>query len=202
MSPRNPSLFVILADMGASREPRVSGAVMLDQMRVMEEMAGPEALAASLATLPAEHRSDFEHIMPVSWIDSRASNDLIAAVARQLGRAPEEFQVEVVRVGVERTLSTLWRIILRFTSDAALVKRTPLLYSKTYDVGELVSRIDRPGRAALELRGWPSPRVPNMDLIGLSTGIETVLRCAGRGDAVVQWDTQPHGAVFAAEWSP
>lgn len=172
---------------------------MLDQIRVMESMAGPEAMRSALAALVPDERSQFEHILPVSWLEAKASNNYIAAVARELGRHPEDFQVDVVRLGVERTLNTLWRVILRFTSDAALVKRTPLLYSKTYDVGELTSRIDQPGRADLELRGWPD--VPRMDLIGLATGIETVLRCAGRKQIQISWERRPWGAAFAATWT-
>lgn len=173
---------------------------MLDQIRVMEELAGPDAMRAALQALPEDRRAQLEHVMPVSWLDSDLSNDYIAAVAREIGRRPEDFQVEVVRRGVERTLNTLWRIILKFTSDAALVKRTPLLYSKTYDVGELTSRIDQPGRADVELRGWPE--VPRMDLVGLATGIETVLRCAGRKDVSVRWERRPFGAAFIATWNP
>lgn len=186
--------------MGADREPRVSGAVMLDQMRVMEELAGREAMDAAMATLPPEERAELEGILPVGWVGSTATNNLVLALAQQLGRDPDKLQEEIARTGVERTMTTLWRVILRFTSDAALVKRTPLLYSKTYDVGELVSRIDRPGRADVELMGWPVPDVPRMDLIGLAMGIETVLRCAGRKDVRMRWEPRPHGALFVATW--
>lgn len=188
--------------MQSGREPRVSGAVMLDQLRVMEDLLGREPIDAALADLPSEGRSQLEEARPLTWLDSKLCNQFIAEVGRRAGREPEELYVEVVRTGVERTLSTLWRIILRFTSDSALVKRTPLLYSKTYDVGEMVSRIDTPGRADVELRGWPTPRVPRLDVIGLACGIETVLRCAGRHDATVTWDTRPHGAIFVATWTP
>ena len=188
--------------MGVTREPRVSGQVMLDQIRVMEEVAGREALDAARATLPPEAQAELESILPVSWIDSGITNDYVYALARQLGRDPEKLQVEIVRRGVERTLTTLWRILLKFTSDEALVKRTPLLYSKTYDVGELVSRIEMPGRVDAELRGWPVPEVPRLDLIGLAMGIETVLRCAGRKDARVRFEARPHGAIFVGTWTP
>ena len=173
---------------------------MLDQLRVMEELAGKEAVGAACAGMPSPARQEIEQMLPVSWLDSDMMNDFMARVAREAGRDPESFAVDVVRRGVERTLNTLWRVILRFTSDAALVKRTPMLYSKTYDVGELTARIDRPGRADLELRGWPA--VPRMDLIGLATGIETVLLCAGRKDVQVTWDRRPHGAAFVATWHP
>lgn len=178
--------------------PRVSGAVMLDQIRVMEELAGPDAVRAARDSLPPEQRSELEHVTPVSWLDSNATAEFVVRVAEHIGKDPERFQIDVVRLGVERTLNTLWRVILKFTTDAALVKRTPLLYSKTYDVGQLTSRIMQPGRADLELTGWPG--VPRMELVGLATGIETVLRCAGRQDVRVTFDRRPDGAVFIANW--
>lgn len=171
---------------------------MLDQIRVMEELAGAEAVRLARESLLPPHRETFSNVLPVSWLDSDACNEFMVRVAQQIGQDPERFAVDVVRRGVERTLNTLWRIILRFTSDAALVQRTPMLYSKTYDVGELTSRIDRPGRADIELRGWPG--VPRMDLIGLATGIETVLRCSGRKDVRVDFERRHDGAAFVATW--
>lgn len=171
---------------------------MLDQIRVMQELAGPDAVRLARESLPSPYSEALAEILPVSWLDTDACNEFMARVAQRIGKDPEQFEIDVVRLGVERTLSTVWRIILRFTSDAALVKRTPMLYSKTYDVGELTSRIVRPGRADLELRGWPG--VPRMDLVGLATGIETVLRCSGRTDVRVSWERRPFGAVFVASW--
>lgn len=65
---------------------------------------------------------------------------------------------------------------------------------------QLEARIERPGRADLSLSGWPG--VPRTELVGLATGIETVLRCAGRSEVKVDWDRRPDGAAFVATWQP
>ena len=181
-------------------EPKVNAAVLLDQVKVMEELAGSATLSRAVESLADEHREEFRGLMPVSWCTVDTANALVESVAREAGRAPSSFQAEVVRTGVERTFKSLWRVILRFTSDEALVRRTPLIYSKTYDRGEMTSRVVRPGRAELELAGWPSP--PQLDLEGLATGIETVLRVAGRRDARVSFERRPNGALFVASWTP
>ncbi len=188
-------LCAILASMGT---PRVSGAIMLDQLRVLEERTSPEIVREALASLPPEHRAQLEAVMPVSWLDIDACNGLFVAVARAIGRDPEELQAEIARIGVERTLHGMWRVLLRFTTDAALVARTPLLYSKTYDAGTLRGRIDTPGVCHVELEGWPDP--PKLELIGLAAGIEAVLRCAGRKDVSVRFERRPNGAVFLGSW--
>ncbi len=172
---------------------------MLDQIRIMEDLAGKDAMCAALEALPEEHRAELSNVMPVSWLSTDACNGYISAVAHRIGRQPEDLLVEIVQRGVERTMTGLWRIILKFTSDAALVKRTPLIYSKTYDVGAMTSRIEVPGRAEIDLDGWPG--VPRMELIGLAKGIETVLRCAGRRDVSVRWERRPRGAFFQATWT-
>lgn len=178
--------------------PRVSGAVLLDQLGVMRELTGPDSMDAAIRSLPDPLRGEIDSLMPVSWCSVDAANALLEAAARESGRSPSSFQAEVVRVGVERTFKTLWRIILRFTSDEALVRRTPLIYSKTYDRGRLSARIARPGRAEIDLTGWATP--PQLDLEGLACGIETVLRVAGRREARVVFERRTDGALFVATW--
>lgn len=107
-------------------DPRVSGAVLLDRLGVMRERTGPERMEAAIRSLPDPVRGEIEG-MPVSWCCVEAVNAVLEAAAPESGRSPSSFQAEVVRMGVERTFETLWRIILRFTSDEALVRRTPLI---------------------------------------------------------------------------
>jgi hypothetical protein len=179
-------------------EPRVSGAVLLDQHRVMEEIAGKDVVKAAMAKLDPEQRSEYESLLPVSWCSVTTANAVVTAVARECGRNASALQAEVVRVGVERTLKSIWRIILRFTWDDALISRTPMIYSKTYDRGELKAKMAYPGRAEVDLVGWPT--VPQLDIEGLATGIETVLRVAGRRDVKVNWERRPGGVFYVATW--
>lgn len=153
-----------------------------------------------MASLPPAWREQLTTLTPMTWVDTEVAESIIYAVAARVGRDALVLHREIVRIGVERTFRTLWRAILRFTSDRALVSRTPLIYSKTFDRGELTSRIQSPGRAELELTGWPE--VSEMQLNGLATGIETVLVVAGRKLVKVTHERRPDGAFIVGSWQP
>jgi hypothetical protein len=104
----------------------------------------------------------------------------------------------VARLGVERTVSKLWRPLLRLTTDAALVKRIPLLHSKTYDTGKMEARVPIPLRGEITLRDWPT--IPEIDIVALASGTEAVLGVAGRKDAKVRYERTREGAFFVATW--
>jgi hypothetical protein len=181
-------------------EPNVSGAVVLDQTKVMEEIAGKDVVARALTKLPKEARDHYASLTPAGRVPAPWARQHIIEVATELGRTASDFQAQVVRMGVERTMKGLWRILLRFTSDHALVTRTPLLYKQTYDRGQMTSRIASPGRSELEVTGWD--RIPRLELEGLACAIETVLRCAGRQDVKVVIHERARGAEFVATWKP
>jgi hypothetical protein len=147
-----------------------------------------------------EDRDTLAELLPVSWIDPDIVNRLVAEIAVEAGREAGPFMFDVASVGVERTLTTVWRMLLRFTSDHALVSRTPILYKKTYDAGSMTSHIERRGEAHIRLDGWPG--VARLDLIGLQGGIEATLRCAGRRNAEVRFQRTATGALFTATWDP
>ena len=177
----------------------MAGVLMLDQLKVMRELVGDECYERALAQLPDDDSELWRELLAIQWVPASAANRLITGVAAEAGRNVDDFANEVATIGVERTFHSLWRVLLRVTTDAALVKRTPLLYSKTYDRGQLTSKIEQPGKAELELEGWP--HVPKMDLIGLAAGIRTVLACAGRKDPEVRWRRNSQGASFVATWT-
>jgi hypothetical protein len=164
----------------------------------MEEIVGKGVVADGMKRLTEAQRQEYQALIPVSWCSISTANAVIEAVAAEAGRTPSALQAAIVRTGVERTLKSIWRILLRFTSDDALIARTPLLYSKTYDRGELRGKMAYAGRAEIELLGWPG--VPQLDIEGLATGMETVLRVAGRKDVKVNWDRRQDGVFFVATW--
>jgi hypothetical protein len=179
-------------------EPKASGALFLDQLEVMREVVGKDVVEEALRTLPPKTREEFAQVMPMSWMRVALAEEVVHSIAKAAGRDPLQLHSQVVRIGVEKTFRTLWRLILRFTTDAALVQRTPLIYSKTFDRGELISKMAAPGRSELHLRGWPD--ISEMQIRGLAMGIESVLRVAGRQDVKVSWDRTSEGAFMVARW--
>lgn len=89
-------------------------------------------------------------------------------------------------------------MLLRLTSDSALVSRTPVLYAKSYNRGRLVASIVFGGRGHVELLDWPD--VPDWPIRGTQAGIETGLEIAGRRNVRVEPTRTRTGASFHVTW--
>lgn len=181
----------------------MSGANIILTRRALETLVGAELVARALASLPRESAEAYTGVTPVGWVPVRivdAVTQAVAAAAASSEWTPERLSEESARLGVESLMKGLWRVILRFTSDEALVARTPLIYSKTFNVGRLESIIPRPGIAEVTHSGWAT--ITDLQIVGLGAGIQTVLRCAGRKDAKVSVKRTPTGAFFTGTWTP
>ena len=179
-------------------EPRLAGTVLLDQMAVISDAYGKNVLARAKTTLSVDMQQALDALLPVSWIDTRAAMDLKNAVARDVGMDPIEFQRWVVRAAVGNTIHKFWRALLARVWDSAIVKRAPIIYSKTFDRGalEVVSFGDHV--AELVVKGWST--MPDYDAIGLSAGIEAVLEYSGRRGARVRFDRKEGIVLFHLTW--
>jgi hypothetical protein len=178
--------------------PRVSGAVILKQIEALKELYGRDTYGRALGRLPDVPRRDVEELLAIGWIPASTAQGLKDAVAALVGRTSEEVQVQVVRASLGHVINAFWRFLLGQVSDEALVKRTPLLYSRTFDRGELVALVIEPGHATFELLGWPD--VTDYDALGLATGIDFVLEHAGRKGAASRWSRSGGRVIFEASW--
>jgi hypothetical protein len=181
-----------------TQEPRVGGAIVIEQMKVMRELYGDEAFMRAMRSLPPQVCAEFESAVPVGWYSVHGFAALKTAVARVVGEDPILLQHRVVKIGVVRTVNFVWRMMMRHATDDMLIRRTPLLYSRTFDRGEAAARIVGPGRAEVVVRGWQ--QIPEFDIEGLSAGIAAVLGLARRVDAHVHWERQLGGVIFRAWW--
>ena len=182
-----------------SEEPRVSSAVIFDQVRLFKELYGADVVARVEAALPAPLREELDTLTPGGWISLDAARELKNGVAALVGEDPIALQRRVSKRGVERTMTTIWRFLLRQLTDAAISKRTPLLYSRSFSRGTLTLVGWREGGAELELQGWP--RMPEYDLIGLTTGVQTVLELSGRKDVKVATTRRAPLILIRATWA-
>jgi len=178
--------------------PRVSAVIFISQRGVMEELYGKAAVTRAISKLDPELAAEIGALLPVSWISSDATLLFFEAVAVEADITVGVVQRDVVRIGVERTVRTIWRVLLRFTSDDALVRRTPMIYSKTFDRGAMTTRIAGPGRAEIVITGWPA--MPQVHADGITYGVEAVLRVAGRQDVKVEHHKRIDGALYVATW--
>ena len=181
-----------------ANDPQVSSTLIFDQLRLLREVYGEGVVRDALSSLPPELERELSSLMPGGWCSLDAPRALKDAVAAAVGETSLGLQRRIVRLGVERTFSTVWRFVLRHLSDDGLTKRTPLIYSRTFNRGSMELVGARPKEGEFELRGWP--RIPDYDLVGLTAGTEAVLELAGRAQARIVTTRRANVVRLVATW--
>ena len=173
--------------------------MLLEQRKVLEELAGKDVVLQVIASLPPDQRTEYESISFLSWCRHSTATEVVIRVGQSLGKLPAAFQAEVVRTGVERTFSGVWKVLLRLSSDEALIKRSAVLYSKACDRGRMTADAIAPGHVKLTLSEWPD--VPDLAVIALAAGIEAVLNVVGRR-STIGWKREQEIVVFDVRARP
>ena len=183
---------------GTSDEPCASGIATLDATRTLEAMVGPVAVAQAKAALSATQRAELDAATPYAWVPLTTLGAFFDAVAQVVGREPEALVDEVVRRAVDHTFKTVWRMFLRVTTDDALIKRTPVIYARSRNVGRLETRLLERGHAELHLTGWPGVSDRQLRLLAIS--IQSVLQIAGRRNVTYNYSRTLDGGRYELHW--
>jgi hypothetical protein len=184
--------------MGEGVVPSLSGISVRDTFRMIEEIVGSAIYRDAMSRLPDESRQQFEEAIAVSWIPMSLVGSVVDEIAALAARDPEHLLDEAVRRAVHVTFKTAWRMLLRITTDEALVARTPIIYAKARNVGRLEAAVKVPGRAELNLTEWPMVSDRHIRTIGVS--IQTVLEIAGRRNVRIRSQRTVHGAYYVLTW--
>ena len=179
-------------------EPRLRGVILLDQVAYIRKTHGSAVVDAALQTLTPRDRQTIEEALPISWLRVPTVTAFKTAIAGKLGEDPIQFNRRVVRASIGETITSFWRMLLKQLWDSAVVKRTPIIYSKAFDRGKLELKTLEEGRAEFVLTGWPD--MPEFDCAGLASGAEALLEYAGRGKTTVRWRREPPVVIFEAKW--
>lgn len=183
---------------GDASEPTITGTLVSTHIELLRARFGADEVARCIDELPDDIRKEMQGVIAGAWVPLRAYDAFYRAFADRMGVDIAELHTEMSRQSVERTFKTMWRLLLRLTSDAALVSRTPILYSRAYTKGQLKTVSFTPGVAEIELEGWPNP--PDIVLRGTRIAIETVLRLSGRDAVKITVERAPDGAKMRATW--
>ena len=178
--------------------PSASGISVLDLRVGLEEVAGKDAVAKALASLPSETRRQFVEITALSWVPLATITRVVDATAEMAGMNPERLIDDAVRRAVERTFRTVWRLMLRLTTDAALIARTPVVYARSRNIGRLEARVLSPGKSEVTLADWPGVSARHVRTLGIS--IAKVMELANRKDVSVTSTPTADGATFYVTW--
>lgn len=178
--------------------PSAAGTTVRGLRRALEEIVGVNVVAAALNKVPPPIREEFDPLTPMTWVPLTTVNTVIEQVAAEAHASMDELYDDAVRRAAEQMFRTSWRLLLRITTDSALVARTPVLYSKWRNIGYLESHHIGPGHSEILLGGWPGISERNVRTLGVA--IETVLRLAGRRAVKIEWTRNADGAKFKANW--
>ena len=179
-------------------EPRFTGTMVEQHLGFLRQAHGPAVVEAALGSLVEADRMELEGALPVSWVRVSALARFYDALAEALGSSVEQVHGVTVDHCTRTTYGTLWRVLLRITTDKAILTRAPIIYRKTYDTGRLSATIDRPGHAVCEITEWAG--MPSLVLRGLRIGIANVLVAAGRKRVSSEGAVTPEGARFELTW--
>lgn len=176
----------------------LAGQSARDMLWALEQTLGADVVAAGLARVPEAARNAYAEATPLEWVPYETVVTVHEAIAIA-GRTTMEAMIEeAVPFAVRRSFKTVWRLYLRFTSDEALIKRTPLIYARSRSRGAMEARIYESGKAVAEVRGWAG--IPPRDILALSVGVREFLRLAGREEVIVRGRPTPDGARFDVRW--
>lgn len=180
-----------------SSTPQLSCAVLADQRATIVAELGEKVERDAVATLSLDDR-DLLGSGSLGWCDVDLAKRYKDAVGAQIGKESLEFQRWVIKRASARTVNGLWRVLLTQVWDEALVKRIPILYQRTFDVGAMTGEFESKGTASVVVSGWP--RIPEYDVVGLQVGIESVLQLLGRDAATATPTRTQTGVFYRVRW--
>ena len=179
--------------------PSLSGAVFLRNVDFFRQEVGVETVERAFASLLDEQRDRLHAAVPAAWLWATDVDALYYAIADAADRELLSFYSDVVRQGIEQTLRSVWRVLIRLSSPRALLLRAPIIYGRGHSAGTITPEILGAGRARAVLTGWPG--MSDLRRVGVATGIETLLSVSGRGEAKVEFEATADGAVFHVSWT-
>ena len=189
---RVPALAMASEATSARAEACMAGVSFCAHRQQIENKYGRPLLLRAVERLEPEQQEQVMGVLSVGWVPISTQQALYEALALETGDCAEELHMEMVRRSVEHNMRTLWRLLLRLTSDEALILRGPLLFKKGYRQGTMVAEKIAAGRGRLTVSEWPN--MPAISLRGLRVGIETILKLAGRRDVRVKIEPTADGA--------
>jgi hypothetical protein len=179
--------------------PGLTGTIVRQHIAKLIRTLGRGTVEEAIDHLRPDDAETIRQVSHLGWVAVEAFEELYEVLALRSNRDVAALHWEIGRQCTLETFRTLWRMLLRVTSDEALVARTPVIYSKSYNKGKLEAVITGPGEARLLLTDWPG--TPLFVRRGLCIGITAVLEIAGRQGVRVNEEATATGAAFHVKWT-
>lgn len=184
--------------MAGDVEQCVAGGTLHGFAEALGELYGRPMVEAGLARLPLEERIQVEQAKAQLWVPIGILGRAVDAWAIASGVSDEELTVRGVRLSTRNTVNHLFRVLLRVTTDEALIARTQALYSRVRNVGTLSAQVRGPQSARLTLTGWRNGT--DRQLLSFVVAVETLLELTGRPHARSKVRRTSDGGVMDLSW--
>jgi hypothetical protein len=176
----------------------VSAVSMMHFKDAVETLFGANVVRGGLERMAPARRQHLETMTGVGWIPVDTLACAVDAWAEEARVSPEELTVRGVRYATRHSFATVWRVLLHFTTDAALIARTPMIYSRSRNAGLLTAEMRQPRDARLVLSRWRD--TTDRQLLSLAVAFETILELTGRAHARCGFKRTHDGGVFQLRW--
>jgi hypothetical protein len=179
-------------------EAKVSGVVISAQLQDFQARFGEAVMDQVRAALPADIRDEFALVTAMSSIRCTSIEKFYEVASKVLNIPAADLHTETAVRVTGRTVTSVWRVLLRIATDDILVARSPSLFKKAYPQGRL--EVMRSGKGFAEVRVVDWPEMSEFAVRGLRVGVESTLRAAGRKDPKGSARKTADGASFRFDW--
>jgi hypothetical protein len=179
-------------------EANISCATVVSQLKATESILGALGYQRFLDSLAAADRDAIASLTAVGWVPISLSHRLVEAGAAVASKPYVEFHDMVIRSTLQTNYKTIWRALMAFTSDEALVARASSMVHRVYDRGEVTAAMLGGGKAVVNVKQWPA--MPDRAFFGLRVAIETVMELSRRKGTTVVGHRTADGARYDVAW--
>src|SRR5688572_15971389 len=95
--------------------PSIAGIAAMDTLAALRELVGEPAYLTAREQMPPDALRELDAMSAVAWFPNATFNLIIDELARAAGVDPESLIDRAVRLSVQRTFKTVWRMLLRVT---------------------------------------------------------------------------------------
>lgn len=176
----------------------ISGAMVHSHLAELERRFTRARLATIIDGLTPEDQDHLRLVTPLTWIRIDVLERAYEAFAREARTDVETLHTRIASEVVGRTVTSIWRVVLRIANDDLLIARAPAIFKRSYQQGSVTVTRSSPGKAELRVADWPD--ISEFALRGMRVGIESTLRAAGRKNPRGSAARVRDGAILRFEW--
>lgn len=178
-------------------DEQISGAMV--HSHIMALRARVPTYETAFARLSSADQEHLRLVTPLSWVSIQRLERLYVELAADVDMPVPDLHTQIASEVVGRTITTIWRALLRLATDDVLIHRAPTLFGRAYAQGSMRVARSGPGFAELAVIGWPD--MSEFALRGMRVGIESTLRAAGRKISRSTSKRSPNGASLRFDWA-